>query len=187
MEGLSHLIYAFFCDDSIDNICYTYGSRLEYWALQLNWWRGTLASLGWNDVARFGSEIQASLFFRTIIRRMLLSNPITQASTYTASTMVPGRLGTETARRRQFSSCDYCRKSRIACDASQLQRNQETTSGSPDADSSSSRVQCTNCSKRSLTCTYEVSLDNPLVANHRVAILMMMIHLSGFGIVETGM
>ncbi|OPB44612.1 hypothetical protein A0O28_0029310 [Trichoderma guizhouense] len=69
--------------------------------------------------------------------------------------MVPGRLGTETARRRQFSSCDYCRKSRIACDASQLQRNQETTSGSPDADSSSSRVQCTNCSKRSLTCTYE--------------------------------
>ncbi|KAL6837254.1 hypothetical protein V8C40DRAFT_229556 [Trichoderma camerunense] len=69
--------------------------------------------------------------------------------------MVRGVLGTESARRRQFSSCDYCRKSRIACDASQLQRNQETTSGSPDAGSSSSRVQCTNCLKRSLTCTYE--------------------------------
>ncbi|KKP07151.1 hypothetical protein THAR02_00687 [Trichoderma harzianum] len=47
--------------------------------------------------------------------------------------MVRGVLGTESARRRQFSSCDYCRKSRIACDASQLQRNQETASGSPDA------------------------------------------------------
>ncbi|KAK4071681.1 uncharacterized protein Triagg1_5919 [Trichoderma aggressivum f. europaeum] len=69
--------------------------------------------------------------------------------------MVPGVLGTESARRRQFSSCDYCRKSRIACDASQLQRHQQTTSGSPDAGSSSSRVQCTNCSKRALLCTYE--------------------------------
>lgn len=57
------------------------GSRPEYWALQLNWWRGTLASLGWNDVARFGSEIQLSFFSRSITRRMLLSNPITQAST----------------------------------------------------------------------------------------------------------
>ncbi|EHK21115.1 uncharacterized protein TRIVIDRAFT_223385 [Trichoderma virens Gv29-8] len=67
--------------------------------------------------------------------------------------MVRGVLGTESARRRQFSSCDYCRKSRIACDASQLQQNQQTTSGSPDA--RSSRVQCTNCSKRALPCTYD--------------------------------
>ncbi|KAL7904643.1 hypothetical protein GGI35DRAFT_197909 [Trichoderma velutinum] len=69
--------------------------------------------------------------------------------------MVRGIVGTESARRRQFSSCDYCRKSRIACDASQLQRHQQTTSGSPDTDSPSSRVQCTNCSKRALPCTYE--------------------------------
>ncbi|KAL7957648.1 hypothetical protein V8C34DRAFT_314657 [Trichoderma compactum] len=74
--------------------------------------------------------------------------------------MVPGVLGTESARRRQFSSCDYCRKSRIACDASHLQRHQQTNSGSPDASSSSSRVQCTNCSKRALPCTYEAKIQH---------------------------
>ncbi|PTB73960.1 hypothetical protein M440DRAFT_1360984 [Trichoderma longibrachiatum ATCC 18648] len=76
--------------------------------------------------------------------------------------MVRG-IGSESARRRQFSSCDLCRKSRIACDAAQLQERRLITSesrasgndasGSPGA--ASVRVQCTNCSKRAVPCTYE--------------------------------
>ncbi|EGR48438.1 uncharacterized protein TRIREDRAFT_107858 [Trichoderma reesei QM6a] len=71
--------------------------------------------------------------------------------------------GSESTRRRQFSSCDLCRKSRIACDAAQLQDQQlavsegrasrRQASGIPDA--IPARVQCTNCSKRAVPCTYE--------------------------------
>ncbi|KAH8821344.1 hypothetical protein F5884DRAFT_83854 [Xylogone sp. PMI_703] len=60
-------------------------------------------------------------------------------------------------RRKQFSSCDLCRKSRIACDASKLIDTQ--LHQMPGASSSSiaimPAVRCTNCSKRSIDCTYE--------------------------------
>ncbi|KAL7944973.1 hypothetical protein V8C42DRAFT_324222 [Trichoderma barbatum] len=69
--------------------------------------------------------------------------------------MVRGVIGTESARRRQFSSCDLCRKSRIACDASQLQELQHASAGSPVDGLPSTQVQCTNCSKRAVPCTYE--------------------------------
>lgn len=74
--------------------------------------------------------------------------------------MVRVAAGSESVRRRQFSSCDYCRRKRIACDASQLQERHHASSSSSDAGSPSPQVQCTNCSKRSLSFTYDVSLIN---------------------------
>ncbi|RFU77470.1 hypothetical protein TARUN_4773 [Trichoderma arundinaceum] len=69
--------------------------------------------------------------------------------------MIQNDAGTESTRRRQYSSCDLCRQSRIACDASKLQQRQHASSGSSVSGSPSSRIQCTNCSKRAVPCTYE--------------------------------
>jgi len=48
-----------------------------------------------------------------------------------------------TARRCQFSSCDACRQSRVACDASKQHHNGR-------------RDPCSRCAKRKRACTFEV-------------------------------
>src|ERR1700759_1612164 len=50
-------------------------------------------------------------------------------------------------RRTQFSSCDECRKARVACDAGKARRNR--------ADSDELQC-CTRCLTRQLQCTFEV-------------------------------
>jgi hypothetical protein len=67
-------------------------------------------------------------------------------------------------RRKQFSSCDACRKSRVACDASQLSQVEvQVQDGEVSGADSTGRVpspydiKCTNCSRRSVECTYNVS------------------------------
>lgn len=49
-------------------------------------------------------------------------------------------------RRKQFSSCDSCRKSRVACDA--LRRRS--------VDGETGVAACTRCTTRNRTCSFEV-------------------------------
>lgn len=55
--------------------------------------------------------------------------------------------GGSAPRRVQFSSCDECRKSRVACDAGRARRNREDPQ---------ELLYCTRCTNRKLQCTFEV-------------------------------
>lgn len=52
-------------------------------------------------------------------------------------------------RRTQFSSCDECRRSRVACDAGRAHRDTTATDA---------LLSCTRCIKRGHKCTFEVIL-----------------------------
>lgn len=58
-------------------------------------------------------------------------------------------MGELVIRRTQFSSCDECRRSRVACDATARAKNR------PDVDPAS--VSCTRCLNRRTPCTFKVA------------------------------
>lgn len=65
-------------------------------------------------------------------------------------------------KRTQFSSCDACRLSRVACDASK---------GGSRPDGLGSHDSCSRCRRRKESCTFEVSLSHVLRNNIIVLLL----------------
>lgn len=61
------------------------------------------------------------------------------------------RFTMSTTRRVQFSSCDECRRSRVACDAGRVRRGTEGPQG---------LESCSRCTSRQRKCTFEVRLPD---------------------------